>query len=261
MDDEYRNPGEELRAFLSSSYSQKPSDFLRKMDNDLMCDGEFEQLVYDSCLNYMLRRLIKTAEYYRRKHPSDWRMKLKSFLRDHTRLRTGIDELIRLLGICLEAMDDEPTANLKKQIHRQARESGHGCYLCGEPIDHQKIEPYLAPTVDHFWPRGVGGASGRPNLRLAHQKCNNELKQDYIDASDYHYEQICAVSSPGDQGFTQEIKPVYEMAVLAKSGFECSVCRQPAYRVGPLKLGRRNPADSWHFLNLEAYCESHQPAE
>jgi 5-methylcytosine-specific restriction endonuclease McrA len=256
---DYQNPGEELREYLSSFYQQQSPHFLQKMDRDLECDGEFERLVYNSCLNYLLRRLVKTAEYYRRQHPSDWRMKMKSFLRDHTGFRTGADEIIKLLGRCLDVRDDEPTAHLKKQIRKQTLDNRHGCYLCGEAIDYQEIEIYLSPTVDHSWPRGLGGASQRFNLRVAHQKCNNDLKQDHIDASDYHYEQICAVSTPDDQDFTQEMKPLYKMAVLAKSNFGCAVCEQPAFRVGALTLGRKNPSDSWHFLNLEAYCEVHKP--
>lgn len=258
---DYINPGEELRDYLSSFYSQPSPNFLQQMDNDLMCEGELAELVYDSCLNYLLRRLIKTAEYYRRHDPSDWRMKLKGFLRDHTRLRTGTDELIRLLSRCLDAMQTEPTQLEKKQIRQRARENGHRCYLCGDVVEFQETDSYLAPSLDHMWPRATGGTSQRDNLRIAHQKCNSKLKRDFIDASDYHYEQICAVSTPDDKNFTQEMTPLYRMAVFARSNFACAVCDQPAFRVGTLRLGRVNPADSWHFLNLQGYCEKHLPNE
>jgi hypothetical protein len=49
----------------------------------------------------------------------------------------------------------------------------------------------------------------------------------------------------------------YEIALWAKSNFKCKICGKPASNVGKLKLSRINLDDSWHFLNIDAYCEQH----
>lgn len=264
------NPGEELASFLKQLYPSPPSKinvFLQKMDYDLMADGELVDLLYRSCINYAVRRLITTAEHFRRDYPPDqygssrYQIELRKHLRDYTRYRDRvIDKLVKLLVKCLRAMDQAPTAHQKRKIRRQAAQNSLSCYICGRELDYDKhSREHNSATVDHIWPRSIGGLSNDDNLRIACHDCNANLKKDYIDDSDYHYEEIALVSASYAEYREQEKSKQYEVAVFAKSQSECSVCGQPAHRVGDLYIDRKEPSDSWHFLNLAAYCFEHKP--
>src|SRR5256885_9635856 len=104
------NPGQELKDFLTELYPSDANTFLERMDSDLMSDGKLVNVFYSSCINYLVRRLITTAEFYRRKYPSEWKLKLRKFLRNYTRYRDRqIDTLILLLSKCLAARDGNPS--------------------------------------------------------------------------------------------------------------------------------------------------------
>ena len=100
----------------------------------------------------------------------------------------------------------------------------------------------------------MGGLNERENIRVACGKCNNKLKRNRIDYRDYHYEEISLSSTEGDDSFLAELEAQYRVAIYAKSLYTCASCGQPADRVGKLRVGRIDEADSWHFLNLVAYC-------
>jgi len=262
------NPGEELQNFLTQLYSSQAGDFLQRVDYDFMSDGDLYDLFFSSCINYILRRLITTAEYFRRKYPAGnygeyrHREELRQYLRDYTRYKDKqIDDLLVLLNRCLSACDDEPTPHQKTGIKKQARQKGYHCYICGEELDYEIDNEYLSASVDHAWPRSMGGLSQASNLRVACRRCDNQNKKDFIDASDYHYEEISLVSASYDEYKSRERNRHYEVAVFAKTQFKCAVCDAPAHRVGTLHIGRKEPSDSWHFLNLVAYCSKHMPEE
>lgn len=262
------NPGEELQNFLTQLYSSQAGGFLQRVDNDLMSDGELYDLFFSSCINYTLRRLITTAEYFRRKYPMEkygpnrHRTELRQYLRDYTRYKDKhIDSLSVLLNRCLSASDEEPTVHQKNRIKKVTKESGQNCYICGEKLNFDEENSYLSPSVDHAWPRSMGGLRHDNNLRVACRRCDNQGKKDFIDASDYHYEEISLVSTSYDEYIRQERNRHYEVAVFAKTQFTCDVCGAPAHRAGTLHIGRKEPSDSWHFLNLVAYCSEHMPKE
>lgn len=63
--------------------------------------------------------------------------------------------------------------------HRRAREAhtgklGRRCFVCGEDIDFTLRDPDpMAPTVEHIFPRYLGGGSSRQNTSVSHKICNN----------------------------------------------------------------------------------------
>jgi 5-methylcytosine-specific restriction endonuclease McrA len=253
------SPGEQLRNELEHLFPDQPdrSCFVSDLDNGLIADGEFAALVYRSSINYMLRRLITSAEYLKRKfdvssYPPGMHVnEIRRYIRDYTRIPVSKQELIlALLLACLAARDKETTLRTKSRLRREAGRRGLSCYICGNALD------YSDPTssqAEHVWPRAMGGSSDETNLRMACQHCN-ELKWNYIDGSDYHFEEICLVTDEGDQNFSAEFRDWYQVAVLAESDFACSLCGKPAAQVGALAMVRRNPTDSWHFLNIMALC-------
>lgn len=112
--------------------------------------------------------------------------------------------------------------------------------------------------TDHIFPRTMGGATAEFNLKVACKSCN-ESKSEYIDSTDFHYEQICFASEKNTESFNVELERKYKIAIWAKSQYSCSICGKPAVEVGRLDFGRINLNDSWHFLNIEAYCSDHTP--
>jgi len=266
------NPGEELKVFLTQIYSNsssKADGFLAKLDNDLMCDGSLIDIVYRSCINYIIRRLITTAEYFRRIYDpkiygqSRYQRELRRYLRDYTRLRDQhVNELLHLLVKCLKASDSYPSDTQSRKIRQEAEARSASCLICGRELDYTRnSQNILSVTIDHIWPRSFGGLSENHNLGVVCQHCNNELKKNYIDDSDYHYEEISLVATSYEEYTSKMKNRQYEVAVFARTQFKCFVCGQPAERVGELQIGRIEPSDSWHFLNLAGFCYEHKPSE
>jgi len=261
------NPGKMLQGLLKEIYpldDTSSKSVVHKIDNALMAEGEFLHLVYESSINHLVRRLITSAEYLRRKYdlfPDDSVSEIRKFLRDFTHIPPSRREKIATLLVeCLRERDREISQNLKDSIRKEAQRRGTKCYLCGCEIDFERTDTprFNSFTLDHLWPRKMGGKSLESNLKIACKRCN-ELKTDYIDASDFHYEEICLVTNEKDESFNVEFKREYKIAVSAKSDFRCMICEQPAERVGELQFARREPNDSWHFLNVDAYCSEHTP--
>jgi 5-methylcytosine-specific restriction endonuclease McrA/ribosomal protein S14 len=260
------NPGENLVSLLKKLYPQNSPAFLRKMDSDLMCEGEFENIVFMSCINYIARRLITTAGYFHRKFPPTtygperYRSELRRHLKDYTRLKDdAIASLTRTLDECLSVSEDYPTEHEIKRIKRDARNGGRNCYICGTTLDYQSPNLWNTASIDHKWPRAMGGSSEMSNLEVACRKCNNDLKRNFVDASDFHFEEISLVSASSEEYNRKEKNRHYEVAIFVKNQYRCAVCGQPAHRVGQLHMGRIDLSDSWHFLNLTAYCSEHYP--
>lgn len=276
------NPGQQLRDLLKRIYpldlentnSSEDNSFISRIDNALIAEGNFSHVVYESSINYLLRRLINTAEYLRRKYGSDefpseqFLIELRRFVVENTRLDSDKSEIIvLLLKQCVDAKDKKLKPSRKKRIFKNAQEKDElCCYICGNVLNVEKgsisedkeLETSEEIQVEHIWPKAMGGATEDFNLKLSCSYCNN-AKKNYIDATDFHYEQICLVSDKNDEYFSTELKREYKIAIWAKNNYSCSVCNKPALSVGRLKFGRLNPDDSWHFLNIDAYCNEHTP--
>ncbi len=262
------NPGRRLQALLQEIYpfdNSGSKSFVTEIDYAIVAEGEFARLLYQSSINYLIRRLITSAEYLKRKYASypEGRdiEEIRAFLRDFTRIPNSQSEKIfTVLMECLKSRKRKIPQKQKDDIRREARIRGEKCYICGCEIDFERANEsqFNAFTLDHIWPRKMGGKSSLDNLKVACKRCN-ENKADNIDASDFHYEEICLVTDKVDKNFNTEFKKGYKIAVSAKSEFKCVVCGQPVERVGELYFARREPSDNWHFLNIDAYCSEHTP--
>lgn len=260
------NPGESLVNLLKKIYPQNLPGFLQKMDGDLLCDGDFENIVFMSCINYIARRLITTTAHFHRKFlpsvygPDRYKIELKKHLRDYTRFKEeDVSSLVRILDECLSVSGDYPTDHEIKKMKRDAKNGGRSCYICGASLEYQNPNLWNAASIDHKWPRSMGGSSKKNNLEVACSRCNNELKRNFVDASDFHFEEMSLVSVSSEEYNSREKNRYYEIAVFMRNQYSCTVCGQPAYRVGQLYMGRIDLNDSWHFLNLTAYCSEHYP--
>jgi 5-methylcytosine-specific restriction endonuclease McrA len=260
------NPGKQLQELLKELYpfSQgRSSNFIHQIDNALKSEGELSELIYNSTINYMMRRLIFTAEFLRRKCNKNnlgedrFILDLRNYLKENTRIPTkNLERILVLLRECLKARKKEIAPSQKKHIHRRAKQRDERCYMCGCKLDFERTEKFNSPEIEHNWPRSMGGVSEEHNLQISCSKCNSK-KRNYIDYSDFHYEEICIISDEDDDYFSTKMTREYEIALWAKSNFKCKICGKPASNVGKLKLSRINLDDSWHFLNIDAYCEQH----
>lgn len=262
------NPGKMLQTLLKEVYpfdDSSSKSFVNKIDNAFIAEGKFAQLVYESSINYLVRRLITSAEYIRRKYtlyPDErYMIEIRKFIRDFTRIPSSQNEkIVTLLIECLREREREVSQRLKDSFRKEAKKKGVRCYICGCEIDFERTDTihFNSLTLDHLWPRKMGGKSLEFNLKIACKRCN-ELKADHIDASDFHYEEICLVTDKQDESFNTEFEREYKIAISAKSEFKCVICGEPTERIGELQFGRREPNDSWHFLNIDAYCSEHTP--
>lgn len=274
------NPGERLAEVLRELYplDKDRGSFLADIDHDLQAEGELLQLTYDSIVFYLVRRLIVTAEFYKRQVKNQYSDSyteeiLKQELMSHLKFRTEISEqkrqnIVELLLLCLRVRNNTVTQYRKDTIRRRNSAIGTKCYLCGGEIDYDsriRVRPNPPDdanedndleipsnlfAVEHKWPNSMGGLNEGENLIPACENCNDQ-KHDIIDTADHHYEHISLVKP--------SFNLLQKIAVWSKSEYRCEVCGKEATYVGELKIGRKFPDDGWHFLNLAAYCDKHFP--
>lgn len=255
------NPGERLRDYLKEIFplqAESKASFVDRIDEGIKAEGELTKLVYESTVNYLLRRLINTAEFLRRRYETDeypesfFIDELRKFLREELRLNsTEVEKIFSMLLVCL-SIKKQSRKHKKKRILKQYLQANNEllCYICGRALVEEEAQ------IEHLWPKAMGGLERELNLKIACPQCNCE-KWNYIDSSDFHYEEICLIGDEeaNDESFQKEFKRVYKIASWSKNNYKCILCDLPTNQVGKLKLVRKNLNDSWHFLNVDAICE------
>lgn len=276
------NPGKELRNFLKSLYpldsfarssaadllgdKNNKLSFIHYIDHDIKAEGEFLILLHESIINYLARRFINTAEYLRRKLSKNseddaisinFINELRVYITENTRLRKqDYEKLLILLERCLDAKDKNLKTSIKKRIKERDGKLEMRCYICGESLSTNDNKDEI--MIDHIFPRSMGGATEEYNLKVSCRYCN-KAKKNYIDSSDFHYEKICLITDKDDNSFKSELEKEYKIAILSKNKYGCKICGKLASEVGKLNFGRLNTNDSWHFLNIDSYCDDHAP--
>ena len=277
---ENNNPGEQLRELLTSLYpivenneQNAASSFVFNIDYAFKADGSFSQLLYDSSINYLVRRLINTSAYLKRKYQSDnyppekFFDELRKFVEQETRIEeTEREKIIVLLQQCLQAKNKKRKSKSKKlqkgRIIKNAINT-YGelrCYVCGKSLTESDDKQNNKIEIEHYWPQSLGGMTQDFNLKISCSSCNNH-KKSYIDFSDFHYEHICLINDKDDVYASREIRKEQKIALWAKNEYSCSVCSRTAAEIGRLSFGRINLNDSWHFLNIQSYCDLHNPEQ
>lgn len=261
------SPGEQLKSILEVIYpfNEENSSFASKIDNALMAEGSFAKLLYDSSINYTLRRLINTSVFLKRKYDSNnypygtFESELRKFLKENTRIPEKYRGKIFVLILeCIKLRDREVNSTTKKKLLSNAKKNNLRCYICGCSLNFTEKESLDSAEVEHIWPRAMGGNSDSNNLVISCLRCN-KIKSDYIDYSDFHYEEISLSVDKNDQHFLTKLKWDYRIPLWLKSQCSCVICKKTASTEGELRLARRDLSDSWHFMNIEAYCSQHEP--
>ena len=272
---EDRNPGELLKDVLAELCpydSSKQQSYSYGFDELLGEEGELERLIYDSTLNYLLHRLITAAIYIRKSYfettqdEGIYWAELRSYLVEKTRIpNSAIERVLILLHRCVLEGMREPSPGAKRAVRRKAKQDNLKCYICGRDVLHDRVDVSQDTRkenseIEHIWPRSLGGSNKQWNLAISCTRCN-ELKRNHIDASDFHYEHVCASTDETMQDFRTDFNWVSRIPVLARSRFRCAVdgCKNSAQVYGGLDLVRLDNKDTYHFLNVLAFCSDHAP--
>ena len=259
------SPGYELQQLLLNilpsdpiGNSREDKRLANRIDFVLRADGEFVELIYRSTINYILRRLIILAAFVDSQNEDLTREIFIDALRRS--LKTNFDFSIsdreKLLIKLIECVDErkkvlkDPT---KARFRKEAVAKGNtNCYICGKAVsfeaengEHDSVE------IEHLWPKALGGSNVDDNLKIACHKCNHH-KKTFIDTYDYHYEYINNLK-------LTDFNHTEKLAAWSKTEYRCIKCKRPAGVVGKLILTKLNEDDTWHYLNIVAYCSQHIP--
>ena len=145
--------------------------FAGAVDTLLRADGEFEELLYQSTIMYVVRRLVRSAQYVDRKlkdgNDREVYAQLRQLLRDEYSLEEHLEPVLSLLMLALQCGRASISERDKTAIEKEARRSDrYRCYLCG--ADFIPDGPGASPhSHEHHWPKTVGGVSTPDNIRLA----------------------------------------------------------------------------------------------
>lgn len=258
------SPGLKIKHHLKWLYKHD-QHFLAKIDEDFKLEGLLRSSMYESTINYLLRRIVTAAHYIYRTNQVYGDTRIRSELRKYLKEYTRFDDetLSKLVAWSLESVNNSKNdfnQSDKKKVRQQIEQYGWGCYICGREMDFSSnAEPYKIATADHWWPRLFGGESELHNLRYTCSDCNGKYKKDFLDYSDYHFEEIAMVIESFSEYDKKAKNRSYESAIFAKADYMCAECQQPAYKIGELHIGRIDISDSFHFFNLTAYCHEHKP--
>ncbi|WP_426127909.1 HNH endonuclease [Pararhizobium sp. PWRC1-1] len=158
--------------YLSDALTESGLRFARRY-------GDWSNFLIGASLLHLQQRLIKLGNDVRESAANrlDQIRELRARTCDIVQLTPieyGADfgELIQEVLVSAEQMRRNIPDGLRKAV---LRTGGQRCYSCGRLFGavHDMEEGELKPTVDHVWPRALGGDSGEENLLLACQSCNS----------------------------------------------------------------------------------------
>lgn len=262
------NPGYKLREILVEIFPKDHSNtFLLRIDHLLNAENSFYDISYYSTLNYLIRRLINTAIYLKKKYNSpeynaerfikEIRFNLRN---DYNFPSAKIEAILLLILQCIRENERDLSDGNKNVIKRKAEKANYGCYICGKPLiynkhGYDKDNPDLV-EVEHLWPKALGGSNEAFNLEVCCHQCNQN-KKNYIDEYDYHFEGISVKSDEHESNFSSEFNQISRVATALKNGPECIICGKLALHQNQLQYKRDKKQDSWHYFNINTYCEKH----
>lgn len=246
-------------------FSRK-SEILWDIDHFFNEDGRLLKLLEKSIYAYALRRILYSAQCMLEEegvtHDSIRGLDvIRKYISSNTCIEEDSPEKERLaqqVYACIEISQKDIPKGIRNRIIEDSKDRGATtCYMCGEELDFTNSQSKQAATLEHVFPQELGGDSDESNLVLACRDCN-ELKSNYINYSDYHFELITTKHAEKHKKFKKRLFRSYNsIAIWASNENKCSQCDKPATEVGFLKATRRSREDGWHFTNLTTFCSNH----
>ncbi len=259
-----RNPGLDLFNWLQKHFPirrSEPSTWIKKIADELSYEG-IDKFLWNATLRMVLRRLLATRELYRREMRGGDQPEeafLREFIRPTFSLnRTECRNLSNLVEDAYRSYLREIPERLKKKAHNKTRELGTSCDLCGKELQAEIPQDHDYATLDHIWPRALGGPPTEENLRLTCQSCNNS-RQDIIGLCDTDF-QLFHIRAPAThKSYSKEFPRKYRIAVTDDFQQECAICSAPVltprfpHNFRPI---RRDEAPG--TFNVQLVCDRHQ---
>jgi len=198
-----------------------------EIENDFGWEGFGDNIVRSSILTVQ-RRLISTRKKHHNESGKDWgrgREKFELFLSDRIYRAKDRRRLVDLVEDAFRAANADISSHMKKKVFRRASELGWSCALCdaelrypGTSSSHGK----KSATLDHIWPRALGGNPKPPNLRVTCGDCNSK-RQDATGLHDVDFPMIHYHSSSGVR-FAKAFSRKYRICVAEEQLFGCARC-------------------------------------
>ena len=265
------NPGEELYNWLVQRYQEKSGDnransWMLAIARDFSMD-ELGDYLFKSTVYMVLRRLLASAAWYEELYQDDT-VVTSLFEKDYLLGVFGFGPedrkyLRRIVFSAYDASKKNIAPNTMKTIRDWASATNQRCHISGCVIDYAEHDPNLAHrrfTLDHIWPRSLGGVSEEWNLRVACKSCN-QIRQNTVDESDAHYEHFHVKVPDSSPSFLKELHWSFRIAALAAANHQCQMCsgevRVQDMASGPQFLPKTRQ-ESLNMFNVVVGCERHR---
>jgi len=225
---------------------------------------ELEGFLMKSTALMLLRRLLSNARWYENRFPEP-AIAIERFDRDYLLGTFGFrpDErkiLVRLVVRSLDASAENIPQGLRRAMKDRTHQLDRGCDICGSKLDFDSESSHSAFSLDHIWPRSLGGVSDEWNLRVTCKSCN-ENRQSIIEACDTHYEHFQVKSdwsADKESSFWKEFNWGFRIAAIMQAEYKCEMCGTPITNmVEGHTFIRRDNDESYHMFNVKLICAKH----
>lgn len=215
----------------------------------------------------LLRRLLWNAEWFTQEYRLDI-VELPKFL-ENRYLREAFNiqdlsqrkHLSRLITNAYDASQSKISPSLHENLKARAEKINQKCELRGCSIDYQKTNDEIDSfSLDHIWPRTLGGESQEYNLQTTCKRCNS-LKQNIGNYSDIHYEHFHVKRNQTEDkqsSYWREFNNQFRIGVLMRAGFQCEVCGEHVSRMNNgLSFIPKNKSENINIFNVIVTCDRH----
>ena len=149
---------------------------------------------------------------------------------------------------------------VKNRVYERSKNENHPCKICGRLVSYNGDKSPKA-SVDHIWPIELGGSTVDDNLMILCEDCNN-LKDNYIDAFDFHFERSMTVLEKDHEKFEKFFRAGRTFPILWYTNGKCIKCgnfvgvdTQGNFSKSLIKID--SESDFFHFFNSGFICPDH----
>jgi hypothetical protein len=236
-------------------------------------DRESYEYMTDRLVNFVLARLVVRGIQIQNQAPTEeirfekWTEAVSDVLDVPPPVRD--DVVWHLSKICPRAASAAGTSlktHQRDKVTEFARRHSHRCYICGQYLEYDEYasddsdEEAKAQfemrrfEIDHLFPQGRGGGRSPRNLGACCNSCNR-YKDSLLSYADFIVENAIMTSSSAES-VAKTFGGKTRFALLWRQQGTCALCDKKFHDADDerLYLFRRNPEDSYHFLNVDIAC-------
>jgi NAD-dependent SIR2 family protein deacetylase len=220
------------------------------------------ELLYNSTIIMMMRRLLANGEWYRNRYENTNFEPEEKFEKEYLRYYLSFSagdarQLATLIFRALDSSRQKISITTRRKIKAHGERQQMPCEICGREIDYQTEEnPPNKFSIDHIWPSSLGGTSEESNLRIACKICN-DYRQNTVNTADSHYEHMHVHIEEDDESFLNQFDNRFRLAVLMKTDSTCEYCGKPvASRPDNTNFDTRSKAENHNIFNTITVCSA-----